>query len=65
MRLEATGFGYDKSCLSMRCTSTKPIQYTLLTSSEWNEQNWRGGETLPGRDFLKKKMQSYYIISQY
>ena len=65
MRLEATGFGYGKSCLSMRCTPTKPIQYTLLTSSEWNEQNWRGGETLPGRDLLKKKVQSYYIISQY
>ena len=25
--------------LSMRYTPTKPIQYTLLTSSGWNEQS--------------------------
>ena len=25
--------------LSMRYTPTKPMQYSLLTSSEWNEQS--------------------------
>ena len=51
--------------LSMRCTPTKPIHCSLLTSSGWNEQSWCGGETLLGQGFLKRKIQSYYIISQY
>ena len=52
---EATGFGYGKSCLSMRCTPTKPMQYSLLISSEWNEQIDVEGRLCPAETFSKKR----------
>ena len=39
VRLKATGYVMTSRVLSMRYTPTKPMKYSLLTSSEWNEQS--------------------------
>ena len=59
---KATGYGYGKSCFINALYSQK-AHAVFFINIEWNEQSWRGGETLLGRGFLKRKMQSYYIIS--